>query len=201
MRNRHVGDREKIPRHGYRRFEARLESRFIPARKDSARVGRLQFGRDHPLAAVCGRIVDVENAAAEPVEMSGECDAELVRPRRERVRKNKRNGLGLGRRRNYRHLPRLALKRRGGKRHIDRVQDQAIGRRDDFDVDHLGAADGKRGQVGLEIDRVVRRHDVLRQPARRRGKGIGGFGARDAAACDERRDERQCDSLDYTNQG
>ena len=202
MRDRHIGKSEKFSRHGNGRLEGCLEGRLIPTRKDPACVSGLELGRNHPLAAVRGRIIDREKAAAETVDAPGERDADLVRPGRKRMRKRERNGLHPGLRCNRRHLPRFTRERRRLHDHVEGIEDQAIGGRQNLDIHNLRAGNRAGDEIRPEIDRVVCRHDVLREPARRRGKGINGLGARCGAAPNhERRDECARGNLNCTKQG
>ena len=168
LRDRHVGDGEVAAPQRDGERERRLEGGLVPAREHAAGIGGLEMARDHPLLALLGRVVDVEQPAAEPVDRTREADAQLVRADRERLRKRQGRGLGGGVERDG-GAQRL-VGGGAGERHVDGVEHHSRGWLAHLDIGHNGARERELLQIGLELDRVVGRDDGLRQLAGRGGE-------------------------------
>ena len=199
-RDRHVGNRQEFFRHRHRELEARLEGGLVPARKDAARIRGLEVARQHPHAALAGRVVDHEQATAKSIDMRGEADAELMPTGGDGAREDQRDRL---RRRIGDDLAGRTGVAFDGRRihgHVHRVEHDPIGRLGDLDVDDLGAGDGELVQVRLQIERIVDRHHRLRQLAGRgseRKSRLRATASGGEQQHDQRADEQGCGAIKH----
>ena len=100
----------------------------------------------------------------------GEADPQAVRPRRDRLRKRQRRGLGNSIERDPGTL-RAVVERDRAERRLDRVQDQPRGRLAHLDVHGLDARKLQALEIRRELDRIMDRDHRFRQLAWRGVEG------------------------------
>ena len=169
VRDRHVGHGEEFLRHRDGERNAGLEGRLVPAREDAARVGGLELARNHPLAARRGRVIDHEEAAAEPVDAARIGDGKLVAAGADRARKHERrvsaaaSSVSAAPARS----PSIAALRTCVSTALR--TSLPVGSRTSISTT-LGAREGKLVEIGLEVEGIMDGHHGLGQLARRRGE-------------------------------
>ena len=178
--DRHVADRHQARGDDGAQVECRLVARLVPARHETARIGRFELGEQRALrlTVVIG-IVEREKAVRLLVDDAGIGDGQPVIARRDRLAEIQADGLRL------RIDRRLALDRpaaRRGQRHVAKaqvggVQHQLRHGLADGDVNDGVAGEAQVRRVGRHLDRVMAGRRAARQLGRDAGRRASGGGA------------------------
>ena len=177
LRNRHVADGHL--RRGHDRFEGecRLVVGLVPGRNEAPRIGVLELGVQRALVAGLRRVIDREQAVGLGADLAGVGQDKAMTAGRQGLRENeagrlvRRVDLDLRRRERGLSVGRQHARRR--KAHVHRLQHDAIGGSQHFEMDRGLAVETELVGMRLERNLVMPGAHVARQLRRDLRPGVG----------------------------